>query len=226
MSLSTAMKTRLKISPCTVDGDQVTVSTGDAFEAMINPSGYSHSSAIVYTETKTSGNSGEEKKYTRTEPEKLEFKQLVLDGTGVVADTESSVREQIALLRQVAYTFSGDQHQAPVVQVSWGPLLFNGRLESLKVEYTLFKPNGEPLRAKLDLKFISFKTNQEIFREADLQSPDLTHLVEVRAGDTLPLLCQRIYKDSSYYQAVARFNGLRQFRALIPGQVLRFPPLV
>ncbi|ACE86102.1 CIS tube protein [Cellvibrio japonicus] len=226
MNLATGIKTKLKISPCTVSGDQVTVSGDTPFEAMINPAGYSHSSAIVYTETKTSGASGQEKKYTRTEPEKLEFKQLVLDGTGVVDGATATVRAQIALLRKVAYTFSGDQHQAPIVQVSWGPLLFNGRLESLRVEYTLFKPSGEPLRAKLDLKFTSFKTNQEIFRAADLQSPDLTHLVEVRAGDTLPLLCQRIYKDSSYYLAVARFNGLRQFRALQPGQVLRFPPLV
>jgi len=49
--------------------------------------------------------------------------------------------------------------------------------------------------------------------------------VQVRDGDTLPLLCERIYGDSRYYMAVARFNGLRQFRALTPGMALHFPPL-
>jgi nucleoid-associated protein YgaU len=50
--------------------------------------------------------------------------------------------------------------------------------------------------------------------------------VEVKAGDTLPMLCYQIYKDSSYYLAVARLNQLQNFRQLQPGQLLRFPPLV
>jgi nucleoid-associated protein YgaU len=45
------------------------------------------------------------------------------------------------------------------------------------------------------------------------------------AGDTLPLLCARIYGDSSYYTDVARFNGLADVRSLRAGQRLHFPPL-
>ena len=44
-------------------------------------------------------------------------------------------------------------------------------------------------------------------------------------GDTLPLLCDRIYSDPSYYPDVARFNNLSDFRRLQPGQRLHFPPL-
>jgi nucleoid-associated protein YgaU len=99
-------------------------------------------------------------------------------------------------------------------------------MEALKVNYTLFKPSGEPLRAKMDLTFTAYKSTEEVFREASLESPDLTHLVEVKAGDTLPMLCYQIYKDSSYYLAVARLNQLNNFRQLQPGQLLRFPPLV
>jgi nucleoid-associated protein YgaU len=56
-------------------------------------------------------------------------------------------------------------------------------------------------------------------------SPDLTHLITVKAGDTLPLLCDRIYRDSGYYMEVARINGLSSFRNLQPGTTLKFPPL-
>jgi nucleoid-associated protein YgaU len=222
-----AEKIKLKISPCDVDGKGVaTVNGKTAFKALINPSGYTHSSAIKYSKNVAPG-PGTEKKFSNAMPDKIVFKEMVLDGTGVVAiDSPISVKDQIALLRKVAYTYQGTDHEPPVVEVSWGPLLFKARMEALTVDYTLFKPSGEPLRAKISLKFIVYKSTGEVFREAGLESPDLTHLVEVKAGDTLPLLCYQIYKDSSYYLAVAKLNNLNSFRRLSPGQILRFPPLV
>jgi nucleoid-associated protein YgaU len=107
----------------------------------------------------------------------------------------------------------------------WGSWIFNGRLQSLAVQYTLFKPNGDPLRAKLTLTFTSSITEKEAELRADTQSPDLSHRVLVRDGDTLPLLCERIYGDPGYYIEVARFNGLVDFRRLEPGTRLHFPPL-
>jgi len=47
----------------------------------------------------------------------------------------------------------------------------------------------------------------------------------VRDGDTLPLLCHRIYGDPGYYLDVARHNQLTDFRQLRPGAKLHFPPL-
>ncbi len=225
MTLANGTKIKLKISPCDVNDGVATVNGDTPFEALINPAGYSHSSSIVYAENQALG-PGSEKKYSKSKPDKIEFKELVLDGTGVVEGTSSSVRAQVALLRKVAYEYKGSEHEPPVVEVSWGPLLFKARMEALKVNYTLFKPSGEPLRAKMDLVFTAYKSTEEVFRSASLESPDLTHLVEVKAGDTLPMLCYQIYKDSSYYLAVARLNQLHNFRQLQPGQLLRFPPLV
>jgi len=47
----------------------------------------------------------------------------------------------------------------------------------------------------------------------------------VKAGDTLPLMCYLIYGDPKYYLAVAEANGLGNFRSLIPGMAIVFPPL-
>ena len=66
---------------------------------------------------------------------------------------------------------------------------------------------------------------EELAQEAQLQSPDVSHLVTVRAGDTLPGLCANIYGTSLYYLRVAAFNGLTSFRRLAPGTQLVFPPL-
>jgi nucleoid-associated protein YgaU len=111
------------------------------------------------------------------------------------------------------------------VWVLWGRLSFYGRLTSFDIEYTLFRPSGAPLRAKANLSFQGYKNPQEATLEANMSSPDLSHLVVVTEGDTLPLLCHRIYGDSRYYVEVARFNGLPTFRALKPGLTLHFPPL-
>jgi nucleoid-associated protein YgaU len=93
------------------------------------------------------------------------------------------------------------------------------------MKYTLFKPDGTALRANVTLKFkenIDFKTKLKM---AQMSSPDLTHVRTVKAGDTLPLMTYRIYGDSSWYPEVARFNNLRHFSAIKPGDEIHFPPL-
>jgi nucleoid-associated protein YgaU len=65
---------------------------------------------------------------------------------------------------------------------------------------------------------------QQALQEAN-SSPDLTHTIEVKAGDTLPLLCYQVYKNAAYYPEVARINRLNNLHELRPGQRLTFPPL-
>lgn len=220
-------KTLLMISGCSVakNGSISVDSARPVFQALINPSGYGHDYSIKYSKAQTLGQAGSEAKFHASQPEKLSLKELVLDGTGVVPGTTKTVKQQVESLRDAVYTYVGDNHEAPIVQVLWGSLIFYGRAEGLKFDYTLFKPNGEPLRAKISLTFVEYISPQQIVKEEGDNSPDLTHLVVVQAGDTLPLLCERIYRDSAYYMEVARFNGLSSFRHLQPGTNLRFPPL-
>ncbi|GJL74689.1 hypothetical protein [Nitrosomonas sp.] len=223
-------KALLTISPCTVSSNgKISVdSSRKKFEALINPSGYEHTLSLRYSKNKVLGQPGTETKYDVSHPEKIVLKELVIDGTGVVKSSNNqtvSVKNQIELLKNVAYTYVGSKHEAPIVQLKWGSFLFYGRVESLKFDYTLFKPSGVPLRAKVTLTFTEYQSSEEIAKESENESPDLTHQVEVKAGDTLPLLCYRIYQDCAYYPEVARVNNLTHFRDLKPGMQLLFPPL-
>lgn len=56
-------------------------------------------------------------------------------------------------------------------------------------------------------------------------SSDLTHYRTVKKGDTLPLMCYRIYGHSKYYWQIAKVNGLSNFRELQPDNELFFPPI-
>ena len=82
-----------------------------------------------------------------------------------------------------------------------------------------------PLRAIITAAFADNSDDQTRVAMAQDQSPDLTHVRLVKAGDTLPTLCYRVYGDPAYYLEVARANGIDDFRNLKPGSRIVFPPV-
>jgi nucleoid-associated protein YgaU len=191
----------------------------------INPEKYSQRMAAEFTKPEEIASSGDARVYSRECGAILKL-ALVFDGTGAVAGSgKASVQKQIQDLRRMGLMVNGDAHEPNYLKLSWGSLLFKGRLQSLDIAYTLFKPDGTPLRAKVDASFVGFHDNKDTQAELKLSSPDLTHLVTVMPGDTLPMMCERIYGDSGYYREVAAANGLDGFRRLRVGSELAFPPL-
>jgi hypothetical protein len=225
-----AAKKQLSLTACTVSSTgTVTVDKSKSYSLVINPSEFSHERSICYNSKRALGQTGSDLKFSAVNPDKVTF-SVLFDGTGVVpipADSTApaDVEGQLDALSAVVYTYNGTTHEPNHVQLLWGTLIFYGRLQSISTQYTLFKPSGAPLRAKSSLSFSGFLSKKEGELSANRNSPDLSHLIEVRAGDTLPLLCHRIYGDSSYYLKVAQFNGLQNFRRLPPGTQLHFPPL-
>jgi hypothetical protein len=223
-----AGKSQLKLTACDTKGD-TPKATGKSISLLINPSEFKLSRRTRYAGSVPMGDTGSGRNFSRMQPARLDF-STVFDGTGVVPIPQNlslppEVEDQLNALNDVVYTYNGKEHEPNVVWVLWGRLSFYGRLTSFDIEYTLFRPSGAPLRAKANLSFQGYKNPQEATLEANMSSPDLSHLVVVTEGDTLPLLCHRIYGDSRYYVEVARFNGLPTFRALKPGLTLHFPPL-
>ncbi len=231
MTLPFVKKEYLTINSCKLDDGtgKVSVDNEKTFKLMINPSTFDDSSSICYNNDKTFGQAGQSIRFGSIGTRKIGF-EIVLDGTGVVnlfppAAKLKSVNDQIDDLKELVAVYEGDKHTPNVIQIVWGTFIFYGALDSMTVNHTLFKASGDPLRSKVKLSFVEYKTPKEITNEANMTSPDLTHIIEVRDGDSLPLLCYKIYKNSAYYLQVANLNNLRNFRKLIPGSKLIFPPL-
>jgi nucleoid-associated protein YgaU len=191
----------------------------------INPEKYSQKLGASYTREDAAGGSGQASTFNRDLGSKLQL-TLIFDGTGAVPGSDKrTVDQQLLDLWRLGIKINPDIHTPNFLKLVWGSLLFKCRLETLDIDYTLFNSDGTPLRAKVSAGFTKFQENLEGRTEQNLMSPDLTHLVTVRAGDTLPLLCHRIYGDSSYYMKVAEANGLTGFRSVPIGTILSFPPL-
>ncbi len=194
-----------------------------SFSLMFNPSTYQQKYEIEYEDAQGQGTSGSAQTFARIKPQEDSF-EFVFDGTGVSSE-KADVSDLIEEFLDLTARNNGDIHRPNYLQISWGNLISRCVLKSANVTYNLFKADGFPLRAKVNATFSENIDDTRRVAEEGNSSPDLTHYRTVVKGDSLPLLAFRIYGDPAYYLEVARVNGLDDFRVLVPGTKLRFPPL-
>lgn len=198
----------------------------------INPEKYTRTYTICYNDRTPPGSPAGSPDFNKIPSEKLKL-ELVFDGTGVVSGplpgivpfTEDGISTQIRKFTQLVFDYDGRIHSPKYLRLVWASLVFYCRLTELALTYTLFKPDGTPLRARGDATFLQFSSEKVKALLAANQSADVTHVLTVKAGDTLPLMCFQVYGDSGRYPGVAAANGLTDFRDLRAGAQLVFPPL-
>ncbi len=204
--------------------DSTYLNEGEKCTVQINPSSYTHNHKVNYDSSVALGASGATLEFKGIDPQTISF-DIHFDATGAVGGETTAVQDQIDTFKKVCFDYQDELHEPNYLIVSWGSLVFKSKLTSLDLTYSLFKPDGTPLRAKATVNFQEALDDAEIAKAADPKSPDLTHEIIVKKGDTLPLLCYNVYGDSSYYLEVAKFNNLINFRELVPGTVLHLPSI-
>ncbi|CAA0120194.1 Uncharacterised protein [BD1-7 clade bacterium] len=193
------------------------------FEVLYNPASYSEKFEIEYDRKQAQGTSASEFKFSKIKPQDYSF-DFIFDGTGV-SGAGLDVSTMVAEFLQLTYAFDGDMHRPPFCKLIWGHLVVRCVLLSATVNYTLFKPDGYPLRAKVQANFGTIEHEKRRTAIEAKNSPDLTHYRTVTGNDSLPLMTYRIYGDMSWYPEVARYNRITNIRRLNQGDIIAFPPL-
>ena len=193
------------------------------FDVLYNPSTYTEKFEIEYDDKQGQGTSSNEYKFSKTKPQDYSF-EFIFDGTGV-SGANLDVGQMVGQFLDMTYNFDGDLHRPPFCKIIWGQLIVRCALKSATVNYTLFKPDGFPLRAKVQANFGAIEHERLRTAREARNSPDLTHYRTVKGSDNLPIMTYRIYGDMSWYPEVARYNSLNNFRVLRTGTQLAFPPL-
>jgi LysM repeat protein len=204
------------------------------FTVMYNPNTFSRNYKTVWLPDKSLGSAGENKKFRRLESDSVSF-EFLFDGTGVshvnVPEINKStnksgyVQKQIDAFLKITRTISSDTHEPNFLELSWGDFIFHGVMESATVNYKLFHSSGAPLRATISANFKESISQPEQAAKKKINSPDLTHLRVVKAGENLPLIAQKVYGDPAFYMEIARVNNLKNFRKLKEGTQLVLPPI-
>lgn len=200
------------------------------FVVEFNPSSFIINNKIEYKQPDTKGQDGGDPQFEKIPP--LEFSvEFTIDGTGVMqkgqgASAKDNVKKQIKQLREVTgSTINGEIHRPNYLALLWGSFYIECVLTSLNITYSLFDPQGVPLRAKVNCGFLERIGPGKGGRQSRLESADLTSEQMVIDGDTLPLIAWTKYDDPAYYLQLAKINKLRSFRDLRPGTRLVLPPM-
>lgn len=212
------------------------------FELPINPEQFSQAFKVEYDLQQAKGAQGNDPKFKFTQPEELKL-DFTFDGTGVIPVSKQTpqanqprqfykdVVSQVQAFLNLVYTMNSKTHKPNFLRLLWGNFSFGTKngfdciLKDLQINYTLFSPDGKPLRAKISATFVNYIEQARRVREEGKRSPDVTHLRKVKASDTLPLMAYEIYGDPSYYLQVAKVNRLVNLRRLATNTDLRFPPI-
>ncbi len=163
-------------------------------------------------------------------PADFEF-QIIFDNS-LDADrgikSPKPIKTQVADFQKIAFTINGTSHQPNFLIITCGDFLFKGQATSLNVKYGSFwkvDDNTIPTRALLTLKVKESLTTTAQKSEAKVNSPDLTHSVIVREGDSLASISQKYYGNPLYYIELAEVNQITNFRTLPAGLRIIVPPL-
>ena len=156
-------------------------------------------------------------------------------GTGAAALPVTAEVEKFHKLVSI----KGDLHHPPLVQITWGDdfpgasfgeteqagQTFTAVVLTVSRRFTLFNPDGKPLRALVSLSLKQFATVAEQVTAINYQSADHTRLHVVQEGETLPLIAFDAYGGARSWRLIATHNRIAEVRRLAPGTALELPPL-
>jgi hypothetical protein len=149
------------------------------------------------------------------------LKPAIVNPFGEVATVEKDVEE----FKNLLMGYDGDTHQTSYLKLLWGGYSLSCRLKSMDIEYTLFRKDGRPIRAKVRCTFKGTVDYKLMVAKEKKSSPDMTHERVIKMNDKLPLLAEDIYTSNTYYIDVAKNNRLLSFRNVPQGQKIQFPPV-
>jgi hypothetical protein len=116
-----------------------------------------------------------------------------------------------------------DLHAPPVCQFVWGAFVFQCVIDQVTKKFTMFLPEGIPVRATLTVTLKEYKEVDIQVKELDLKSADLTKTWVVEEGDNLWSIAAREYGDPADWRLIANENLITNPRLLKPGQELVIP---
>jgi hypothetical protein len=117
-----------------------------------------------------------------------------------------------------------DRGRPPYCRLCWGKVFsFKCVVVSLNLEFTMFLPDGTPVRATANL------TLKEIAEEEEPQNPSSVsrpgnRIWTVKPGETIDWIAYKTLGNAFRWRTIAEANDLLDPLALTPGQQLTIPP--
>jgi hypothetical protein len=199
---------------------KLVIDGGTTIECAFNPQSYTISKRNVWTYKPTQGKDLPDPEFGGGMPMSYRLSLLLdvsLDGP------DNSVKDQANKLMQAMH---GGGTAPKFITFGWGSVKLPKAVPvSISIQYALFHPNGEPVRALVDLEL---SQAEQLTPAGKAQNPTTrgtpglrSHTV--RAGDSLASVAYASYGDATLWRLVAEANGVDDPLALRRGTVLTIP---
>lgn len=116
-------------------------------------------------------------------------------------------------------------HAPPRLLFTWGTLSFCCVLARVNQRFTMFLPDGTPVRATLQVTFNEYTPAAAEAREIKRETADYSKQYEVGQSQTLSGIAAHVYGNPTLWRPIALHNGIDRPRALTPGVLLLIPQL-
>lgn len=224
----------------------VTWQTGlvEQIPVQFNPTEFSLDKGVQVAEIAIPGLDAPLQQFVRGQAEKLTmdlFFDTTENGMGKRATSVTTYTDRIYQLVKI----EPKRHAPPICTFVWNDMFpgssvgslievpfgnqrrngFQCIVENVKQKFTLFSPEGVPLRATLTVTLREYKTLEEQLQHLNLNSPDRTQSHIVQGGETLAGIAARHYERPGEWRRIAEANRIEDPRRLVAGAFLTVPPI-
>ena len=141
----------------------------------------------------------------------------------IPSGTQQDVRKlTVPIMR--ALQIDGKIHSPPTAAFNWGSFSFKGVITDAKQSFTMFLPNGKPVRSKMDITFV-YAGDPSDKKSSPFESPDRTKVRVLEQDGALWRLAYTEYGDASLWRFIADANKIYNPLRCKAGQMLKIPPL-
>lgn len=237
-----------------MDGASLTSATimdqdhGTSVDCMFNPKEYTFSKQNSWTPNPVKGKNIAQFEFGSGQPATLAMQLFFDTYTNIKSDSDSGgspkdVRKEYTQaiwkmmqvdpnLGSISYGGGGSSGPAkhkkgrpPIVVFQWGSTWsFKAVITNLRERFSLFLPDGTPVRSTLDITF------QQVQDDNDYPPTNPTsggeggeRVWRVSQGDTLAWIAYKEYGNANLWRPIAEANKLTRVRDLMPGTMLEIP---
>jgi len=198
---------------------------GVSVDCMFNPFEYTVSKQNQYGENPKNNGDVPQVEFKKAGPQTLKL-SLMFDtyeqGEDVSLSTNTLWKLMEAKTRQ-----EGNKNKKvppPSVSFEWGVFRFVAVITDMTQKFTLFKQDGTPVRAKVDVTFTQHVDTEDYPGQNPTSGGGpINRIRQVLAGDRLDNIAYEMYGDATKWRIIAERNHIQNPLLLRAGQQLTIP---
>lgn len=212
----------------TVSKAELTIEGGEKIKCLFNPKDFTVTKANSWKSEPKKGATAATPEFTGGQPREIAL-TLLFDSTLLKPEKTVKVITD-TLMKSMDATQSGgggggktSSKRPPTITFEYGGFSFKGVAKSLSVQFMLFMPTGEPIRAEVKISLMQYDVAPTKGQNPTTRADSALGSHLVRDGDSLASIAYSVYGDATRWRPIAEANGIVDPLRLRSGRFLSIP---